>query len=121
MRASRADIDALPIFPLIDPAFLSLEEHAALLSFAERNDAAFGVPDATDYWKGRTLTPTDINDEHVRGVFRRTRDRAIAKLSTVLNEQLGPQPPLYSDLINYARWPPGYELQPHADPPPRAA
>lgn len=115
MRASRADIDALPIFPLIDPAFLTVDEHAALLGFAERNDAAFGMPDAGDYWKGRTLTPTDIDDEHIRGIFRQTRDRAIAKLTAVLTEQLGPQPPLYSDLINYARWPPGYELQPHAD------
>lgn len=115
VRASRADIDALPIFPLIDPAFLTLEEHAALLNFAERNDAAFGTLDAGDYWQGRTLAPSDIKDYHVRGIFRQIHDRAIAKLSTVLNEQLGPQPPLYSDLINYARWPPGYELQPHAD------
>lgn len=115
MRASRADIDALPVFPLVDPDFLSVAEHSALLEFAERNDAAFGTPDESDYWRGRTLVPTDIKDENVRDIFRGTRDRAIAKLTAVLTEHLGPQPPLFSDLINYARWPPGYELQPHAD------
>jgi predicted 2-oxoglutarate/Fe(II)-dependent dioxygenase YbiX len=115
MRASRADIDALPVFPLIDPHFLTENEYRQLRDFAERNSVAFGETDTHDYWKGRTLTPSDIADEGVRQIFRATRDRILAKVSKVLAAELGPQPTLYSDLINFARWPPGYELQPHAD------
>lgn len=115
MRASRADIDALPVFPLIDPQFLGEDEHRQLLAFAEAGDAAFGATDAGDYWKGRTLTPAEIADDSIRGIFRTTRDRILASMASLLAEQLGPQPPLHSHLVNFARWPVGYELQPHAD------
>jgi len=115
MRASRADIDALPVFPLIDEQFLGEDEHRQLLAFAEAGDAAFGATHHTDYWKGRTLTPTEIGDESISGIFRATRDRILARMTSLLAEQLGPQPPLHSDLVNFARWPAGYELQPHAD------
>jgi hypothetical protein len=115
MRASRVEIDALPCFPLIDPQFLEPAEHRRLLEFAMANEQAFGNIDAADYWKGRTLTPDDIHDADIREIFRGTRDRIIARVSALLEAELGPQPPLYSDLINFARWPEGYELQPHAD------
>ena len=115
MRAARADIDALPSFPLIDPQFLELDEHRQLLDFALHNERSFGSLDAADYWKGRTLTPDDIDDAAIRDIFRNTRDRILARVAALLEAEFGPQPPLYSDLINFARWPPGYELQPHAD------
>jgi predicted 2-oxoglutarate/Fe(II)-dependent dioxygenase YbiX len=61
------------------------------------------------------LTPTDIDDETIRAIFRDTRDRILDQVSSLLAGHLGPQLPLHSDLINFARWPAGYELQPHAD------
>jgi predicted 2-oxoglutarate/Fe(II)-dependent dioxygenase YbiX len=115
MQASRADIDALPVFPLVDPDFLSAQEQARLLAFADAGDTAFGTTEGGDFWKGRTLTPTDIDDETIRAIFRDTRDRILDQVSSLLAGHLGPQPPLHSDLINFARWPAGYELQPHAD------
>lgn len=115
MPASRADIDALPVFPLIDPQFLGEDERRQLLAFATAGDAAFGATDAADYWKGRTLTPLQIGDAAIRSIFRAARERILERMATLLAGQFGPQPPLYSDLVNFARWPPGYELQPHAD------
>lgn len=115
MRPSRDDIDALPIFPIIDPVFLEEFEHQHLMNFLDRNAQMFGSTDPNDFWKGRTLTPNDINDTDVRNVFRNTRDRIISRVSAELRDAFGLQPSLYSDLINFARWPEGYELQPHAD------
>ena len=105
----------MPVFPLVEPQFLSEFEHRRLLEFAESGNAAFGITDAADYWKGRTLTPTQIADESIRGIFRATRERILERMAALLSRHFGPQPPLYSDLVNFARWPPGYELQPHAD------
>ena len=115
MRASRAEIDALPSLPLIDPQFLEASEHQQLLDFARRNEPCFGSVDAADYWKGRTLLPEAIDDPVIRRILRDTNERIIARLSALLAAELGPQPPLYAELVNFARWPPGYELQPHAD------
>lgn len=115
VRASREEIDQIPDFPLIVPGFLSPAHVTQLLSFAEASDGSFGETDAEDYWRGRTLTASEISDEGVRSLFREIRDRIIGQVSALLADHVGPQPPLHSDLMNYARWPPGYELLPHAD------
>jgi len=116
MRSPRAAIDLLPIFPLIIPQFLQVSERQALLQYVTEHDADFGQYDLKqDYWAGRTLTPNDIRSAEVLKVFRTLRDRVVATLQQHLAEHLGPQPPLYVDLVNFARWPPGYELAPHAD------
>jgi len=113
---TRAEIDALPAFPLIDPEFLTPDEHAALLGFADARIELFGEtnPDG-DYWQGRTLMPEQIPDPAIRQMLRNLQSRTIERLTALLTAEFGESPPIYSDLVNYARWPAGYELQPHAD------
>lgn len=116
MRATRAAIDALPIFPLILEGFLSRDDCRRLLEFLDSDTANFGSFDLTaDYWSGRTLTPDRLTHDSVLQSFRQIRDRVIAVVHMALEERLGPQPPLFADLVNFARWPPGYDLHPHAD------
>lgn len=113
---TRAEIDALPAFPLIEPDFLTREEHAALLGFADVRIELFGetTPNG-DYWQGRTLMPEQIPDPSIRQTLRDLQSRTIERLTALLAAEFGESPPIYSDLVNYARWPAGYELQPHAD------
>ena len=109
-------IDLLPCFPLIYPDFLSAHEHKKMLLFLTEEASSFGALGGTeDYWKGRTLTVADIKNATIRQMLIETRDRAITLLSVALTEHLGSEHKLYSDLVNFARWPMGYELQPHAD------
>jgi hypothetical protein len=116
MIATRATIDALPIFPLLVRDFLREEDRKSLLEFVLSSEVAFGAFDSErDYWAGRTLMPSDIGSPEVLQLFRDIRDRVIATLHIALTEQLGPQPALYADLVNFARWPEGYELASHAD------
>jgi hypothetical protein len=113
---TRAEIDALPAFPLIEPDFLTRDEHAALLGFADARIELFGetTPNG-DYWQGRTLMPEQIPDPSIRQTLRDLQSRTIDRLTALLAAEFGESPPIYSDLVNYARWPAGYELQPHAD------
>jgi len=116
MRASRGEIDALPIFPLKVDNFLQEDECHSLLEFLNSDHADFGVFDLTaDYWAGRSLGPDRLSKSSVLDSFRQIRDRVVMTLHAALEEHLGPQPPLFTDLVNFARWPCGYELQPHAD------
>jgi hypothetical protein len=113
---TRAEIDALPAFPLIEPDFLTRDEHEALLGFADARIELFGptTPNG-DYWQGRTLMPEQIPDPTIRQTLRVLQSRTIERLTAPLAAEFGESPPIYSDLVNYARWPVGYELQPHAD------
>lgn len=112
-----AEIDRLTCFPLRIPKFLTAAEQLELHACLDRHESRFGqIAGAADYWGGRTLTPCQIPDETVLHVFREIRDRIVGTVADVLTEQLGGTlPPLYADVINFARWPVGYELQPHAD------
>lgn len=107
----------LPCFPLVTPNFLPREEIDLYARFLARNDANFGeLPGPqSDYWKGRTLALPQVKDAEVRDTMISLRYRIIDRLTEALVEQIGPIPPLYSDVLNFARWPQGYELQPHAD------
>lgn len=116
LLAVRNEIDALTIFPMRVPGFLNATEISKFLGCLDRHEDKFGKIDGNqDYWKGRTLTPSDVPDQEVVQLFRDTRDRILEVVSGQLTEQLGPQPPLYADVVNFARWPVGFELHPHAD------
>ena len=106
-----------PCFPLIVPGFLSLAELALYARFLAQYEADFGELTEADsgYWKGRTLALPQIQDPEVRDAMISLRTRIIERLTEALNEQFGPVPPLYSDVLNFARWLQGYQLMPHAD------
>lgn len=55
------------------------------------------------YWQGRTLTPSDVPDQTIVQLFRDTRDRVLELVAGQLTEQLGPQQPLYSDVVHFLR------------------
>lgn len=111
-----AEIDRLACFPLRIPEFLTPIEQLDLQECLDRHEARFGeLGGEADYWRGRTLTPCRIPDAAVLQAFRQIRDRIVATVTEVLTDGLGTLPPLYADVINFARWPVGYELHPHAD------
>lgn len=87
-----------------------------MLGFADARIELFGetTPNG-DYWQGRTLMPEQIPDPSIRQTLRDLQSRTIDRLTALLAAEFGESPPIYSDLVNYARWPAGYELQPHAD------
>jgi hypothetical protein len=105
----------LACFPLLEPGFITEDERQAALRFLAAHEADFGAVDGKDYWAGRTLTLPQVRDAAMQALLRDLQRRIIRKVHGVLEERLGPQPPLYADVINFARWPPGYELLPHAD------
>jgi hypothetical protein len=105
----------LSCFPLFEPEFITEDERQAALRFLAGHEADFGATDPKDYWTGRTLTLPRVRDAATQALLRDLQGRIIRKMREVLTERLGPQPPLYADVINFARWPPGYELLPHAD------
>ena len=105
----------LSCFPLLEAEFISEDERQTALAFLAAHEADFGATDPNDYWAGRTLTLPQVRDAATQALLRDLQGRIIRKVREVLTERLGPQPPLYADVINFARWPPGYELLPHAD------
>jgi hypothetical protein len=105
----------LACFPLLVPDFISEAERTQALRFLATHQADFGATDPSNYWAGRTLTLPQVRDPEIRSLLHDLQRRIIAHVKTTLEERLGPQPPLYADVMNFARWPPGYELQPHAD------
>ena len=105
----------LSCFPLLEADFISEDERQTALAFLAAHEADFGATDPKDYWTGRTLTLPQVRDAGMRSLMRDLQGRVIRKVREVLTERLGAQPPLYADVINFARWPPGYELLPHAD------
>ena len=105
----------LACFPLWVPEFLTVAEQQQALGFLAAHEADFGPTDPQDYWAGRTLTLPQVRDPAVQALLRDLQRRILGQVRRTLEERLGPQPPLYADVINFARWPPGYELLPHAD------
>lgn len=105
----------LACFPLLEADFISEDERRTALGFLSDHEADFGATDPGDYWAGRTLTLPQVRDAGMQTIMRDLQSRIIRKVHRLLEERLGPQPPLYADVINFARWPPGYELLPHAD------
>jgi predicted 2-oxoglutarate/Fe(II)-dependent dioxygenase YbiX len=113
-------IDGLPCFPHWQPGFLSASETQRLRKYADAHAAAFGVLDqgdveSRDFWAGRTLLPNDVTDPAIVLLLRDLRRRMMATTRDLLLRYFSSCPPLYADVINFARWPPGYELKPHAD------
>lgn len=112
----RARIDDLPCFPLMIRRFVTEQELLFAKGFLASADAAFGDFDpAGGYWQGRTLTLEQTRDPAAAALLRRLRAAIVTALNDTLAQQLVSAPPLYCELINFARWPVGYELQPHAD------
>lgn len=105
----------LACFPLLMPEFLTVAEQQQALAFLATHEADFGTTDPQNYWAGRSLTLPQVRDPAVQTLLRDLQRRILQTVQGVLEERLGPQPPLYADVINFARWPPGYELLPHAD------
>lgn len=112
----RAWVDQLPCFPHVDRQALSPPEIRLLNDFANSDQAAFGtLSEDKDFWAGRTLLPSDIRDPVIVSLLRELRQRMIETTRGLLGDYFSNCPPLYADVVNFARWPPGYELQPHAD------
>jgi hypothetical protein len=105
----------LACFPLLVSEFISESERTQALGFLATHEADFGATDPSAYWAGRTLTLPQVRDAVIRELLHDLQRRIIARVKATLEERLGPQPTLYADVINFARWPPGYELLPHAD------
>ncbi len=105
----------LACFPLLEPEFITEDERQSALTFLAAHAADFGGTHPDDYWAGRTLTLPQVRDAAMQSLMRDLQRRIIRKVHGLLDDRLGPQPPLYADVINFARWPPGYELLPHAD------
>jgi hypothetical protein len=113
---SRDLIDQLPCFPHRSRQFLTSDECEYLLNFSESPAAEFGVLKGDkDYWAGRTLLPDAINDSKVTSALRRIHARVVTTTEQLLTRYVQNCPPLYADVINFARWPAGYALEPHAD------
>jgi hypothetical protein len=93
---TRAEIDALPAFPLIEPDFLTRDEHAALLGFADARIELFGetTPNG-DYWQGRTLMPEQIPDPSIRQTLRDLQSRTIERLTALLAAEFDESPPIF--------------------------
>jgi hypothetical protein len=105
----------LPCFPLVVKEFISDSECEDLLAFLSNNESKFGELVEGNFWLGRTMTIQQSGSPVIQEKFTQMRTRMAKHLRSKLEEHLGSQPPLYSDLINFARWPVGYELHPHAD------
>ncbi len=115
--AAPTSAKVISCFPLVVPNFLQRPELDIYARFLAQHEPSFGELTAADggYWKGRTLALPQIRDAEVRDTMISLRYRIIDRLTAALVEQMGPVPQLYSDVLNFARWPQGYELLPHAD------
>lgn len=117
MRESlRSRIDDLPCFPYLIRRFASEQDVLQAMAFLSGAEAAFGKLDPGGaYWQGRTVSLEQVQDPAARDVLRRLRAAIAQALGDLLARHITGLPRLYSELITYARWPVGYELEPHAD------
>ena len=107
--------EMLPCFPMTIENFISEDEQTLFLNYLQKNESKFGELIPGDFWTGRTIAVQSVDDSEIKRSLLNVRHGMMTYLRTALEKHLGPQPRIYSDLINFARWPVGYELHPHAD------
>ena len=93
--------------------FYSAEDLRVVVGMARAVDREdrWVVDPRSEYWDRRCINCQDIADAEVRGLLLAKR----AQIKDAIAEAYGVDRPLYSDLLQIVRWPPGYELRPHAD------
>ena len=79
-------------------------------NFSEEEWQAKGGFD-TDFWHGRFVHAQDVKDEDIQQMLLTNRLNIIKEIKKSYKIKKD----LYGDLLQFVRWPQGYELHPHAD------
>ena len=98
-------------FPIQFQGINSQEDIKTLQNYLDEHIDSWGNVDANDYWKGRTLFHHDITDTNAQNIMT----DVIRKGISLITKTSDIKDPIYCEHLSLARWPEGYDLQPHAD------
>jgi len=97
------------IFPKVFKNILDENSINTIIDYINSNLSDFGTLKPDDYWSGRTLYYDNIKDNTIKNLILENIKFGLSTLSEHINK------PLYCEHLSIARWPVGYELEPHAD------
>lgn len=97
------------MFPKVFQNILDKNNIDKIITYINNNISDFGTLKANDYWSGRTLFYNSIKDTTVKNLILENTKFGLSILSQHTDKQL------YCEHLSIARWPEGYNLEPHAD------
>ena len=89
----------------------SQDELQAVRNYLDTHTDRWGEVSQNNYWQGRTLFHDSIEDGRVRNIIIDVLSKGVMHMK----ESMNIEKPIYCEHLSIARWPVGYELQPHAD------
>ena len=92
---------------------LNKDDLDILLNYAKNVDESFWNKNQDDnkFWSGRYIHYNDVENDEVKKVMI----SLMSKISKVIQLEYNIDKPVYSDLLQFVRWPVGVELKPHCD------
>lgn len=96
-------------YPKLFCNILNTHNINSIIEYINNNILDFGNISPNDYWSGRTLFYNDVKDNYIKHLILDSIKFGLSELTSDLNKQL------YCEHLSIARWPVGYDLQPHAD------
>ena len=97
------------VFPKVFQNILDENSLNTIIDYINSNISDFGTLKKDDYWSGRTLFYDSIKDITIKNLILENTKFGLSILSQNTNK------PLYCEHLSIARWPEGYDLEPHAD------
>ena len=95
--------------------FLDTPDIDKLINYAKNcNEEKWQVKEslpAKDFWQGRFIHACDVKDKEIQQLLITNRLNIIKEIKKAYKIEQE----LYGDLLQFVRWPEGYELHPHAD------
>jgi|SRR6056300_1093420 len=96
-------------FPTVFENITNENDIQLLVDYLDGNKKDFGKLDPDNYWQGRTLFYSQIKDNNVKSIMLNSLKVVINKLREATGKKI------FCEHFSIARWPEGYDLQPHAD------
>jgi len=96
-------------FPFVFENISNQEDLKKIIDYLDNHNEDFGELSETDYWKGRTLFYYDIKDKDVQKIMTYSLKNIIDLLQNELDREV------YCEHFSIAKWPTGYDLEPHGD------
>tara|TARA_B100001094_G_scaffold333415_1_gene411845 strand:+ start:6779 stop:7336 length:558 start_codon:yes stop_codon:yes gene_type:complete len=96
-------------FPMVFENITNQEDINLIIDYLDNNSKDFGELSEQNYWQGRTLFYHQVKNPEVQNVMLESLKSVVDKLENLTSKKV------FCEHFSIARWPEGYDLQPHAD------
>lgn len=97
------------MYPKLFQSIFSTIDIVTIINYINDNIQDFGQLSTDNYWGGRTMFFDSIKDNVIKKLIIQNVKYSIDQIKPIIDSTL------YCEHLSIARWPKGYDLQPHAD------